>query len=66
MKYLNGLVMIAIVGIFPSLSNAGSVKPGDLITPENASAVADLVSPGNFYLRCADHRPIWATGRIYF
>ena len=26
------------------------VKPGDLITPENAAKVADLVSPGNFTL----------------
>ena len=26
------------------------VKPGDVITPDNASAVADLVSPGNLVL----------------
>jgi len=50
MKYLCGLVMVAMVGLAPSISSAGSVKPGDLITPDNASVVADLVSPGNLYL----------------
>lgn len=49
-KCLFGLVTIAIAGIFPSLSDAGLVKPGDVITPDNASAIADLVSPGNFAL----------------
>jgi hypothetical protein len=29
---------------------AGPVKPGDLITPDDAALVADLVSPGNFVL----------------
>jgi hypothetical protein len=29
---------------------AASVKPGDLISPENVQTVADLVSPGNFAL----------------
>ena len=50
MKYLCGLVMIAMVGLAPSLACAASVKPGDLIAPDNSSVVADLVSPGNFYL----------------
>ena len=50
MKYLCGLLVIAMVGLAPSASNAGSVKPGDSITPDNASVVADLVSPGNFEL----------------
>jgi hypothetical protein len=49
-KYLCGLAMMAMVGLAPSLANSASVKPGDLITPDNASLVADLVSPGNFYL----------------
>src|SRR5260370_19469683 len=35
---------------------AAPVKPGDLITPENASLVADLVSPGNFILVCQGMR----------
>jgi hypothetical protein len=33
-----------------STTFAAEVKPGDLITPENASIVADLVSPGNLVL----------------
>ena len=33
-----------------STTFAAGVKPGDLITPENASIVADLVSPGNLVL----------------
>jgi hypothetical protein len=49
MKYVDGLLIVALA-LAPSIARAGSVKPGDLITPDNASAVADLVSPGNFYL----------------
>ena len=45
---------VVVLGTFAILSagtvGAGSVKPGDLITPQNASAVADLVSPGNLEL----------------
>ena len=29
---------------------AAPVKPGDVITPDNAAQVADLVSPGNLML----------------
>jgi len=50
MKHLCGLVMLAMLGLTPSFAAASSVKPGDLITPDNASVVIDLVSPGNFYL----------------
>jgi hypothetical protein len=50
MKYLSGLVMMAMAALVPSIANAGSVKPGDLISLDNASAVPDLVSPGNLYL----------------
>ena len=50
MKCLSGVAMMVMVGLASSISNAGSVKPGDLITPDNASVVADLVSPGNYYL----------------
>jgi len=49
MKCLASVVMIVMVGLCLHHS-AGSVKPGDMITPDNASAVTDLVSPGNFYL----------------
>jgi hypothetical protein len=50
-KLLPGLVVVAVAMTAGfRISDAASVKPGDLITPENASAVADLVSPGNLYL----------------
>ena len=51
MKILADLVIVAVTMTtgFRS-SHAASVKPDDQITPENASAVADLVSPGNLYL----------------
>src|SRR5713101_4591616 len=43
------------IAIFASVAawgpcRAASIKPGDLITPDTASAVVDLVSPGNFFL----------------
>jgi len=45
---------VVVLGTFAILAaqnaGAGSVKPGDLITPQNASAISDLVSPGNFEL----------------
>jgi len=50
MRYLSSLATIAIVVMASSVSNASSIKPGDLVTPDNASAVVDLVSPGNFEL----------------
>ena len=50
MVYVRTLVMIVMVSFLPSIASAASVKPGDLITPDNASLVADLLSPGNFYL----------------
>src|ERR1700719_2487313 len=51
MKILAGLLIFAVMTIAGfRISHAASLKPGDLITPENASAVADLVSPGNLYL----------------
>jgi hypothetical protein len=65
MKYLTGLMMLVMVGFAPIASNAGSVKPGDLITPDNASVVEDLVSPGNFYLvKQGMHLKIVPTGRL--
>ena len=51
MKHPINLGVIALLTLMvPNLAYAASVKPGDTITPDNASIVADLVSPGNFYL----------------
>jgi hypothetical protein len=50
MKYLAAVVMALFAAALPHSVDAGSVKPGELITPDNASAVADLVSPGNYEL----------------
>jgi hypothetical protein len=50
MKYVFTLMVAGLVMTGTGILNAASVKPGDLIAPENASAVADLVSPGNFIL----------------
>ena len=45
------LVVLALFNLAsPKIAYAASVKPGDLITPDNASLVSDLVSPGNFAL----------------
>ncbi len=43
------LVTLSMV-MATSATSAAGVKPGDLITPEDASMVANLVSPGNFIL----------------
>jgi hypothetical protein len=49
MRFLPVLLALAFVtAAFDA--HAAAVKPGDTITPENASLVQDLVSPGNFYL----------------
>jgi hypothetical protein len=50
MKNAIALMPILLALVQPHASYAGTVKPGDVITPDNASAVADLVSPGNFEL----------------
>jgi hypothetical protein len=51
MKYLAAVVVVALVAAaFPFSVDAAAVKPGDVITPQNASTVADLVSPGNYEL----------------
>ena len=51
MKFLIRLVIVAgLVSAGFRVSDAASVKPGDQITPDNAAAVVDLVSPGNLYL----------------
>jgi Protein of unknown function (DUF1329) len=44
----NGFAMVSLNADGSAVD--GAVKPGDLITPDNASAVQDLLSPGNFLL----------------
>ena len=43
------LAVSALVISFTT-AQAATVKPGDVITPDNASAVQDLLSPGNLLL----------------
>ncbi len=50
MKHFIGLASAAIASAFISTGGYAAVKPGDLVTPDNAAAVADLVSPGNLVL----------------
>jgi hypothetical protein len=51
MKQLAAYAAIAMsLLLTPIPATAASVKPGDLITPENAAAVDGLVSPGNLVL----------------
>src|SRR5260221_14480589 len=49
MRYSIALLALALI-LNSVESRAGTVKPGDLITPDNANAVSDLVSPGNLFL----------------
>ncbi|MHB8384389.1 MAG: hypothetical protein ACYDC3_18855, partial [Candidatus Binataceae bacterium] len=48
------LLMLALAVLmsatFSLAADIAAVKPGDVITPDNASAVVDLVSPGNLVL----------------
>jgi hypothetical protein len=46
------LFIFAVVAILPvvGLATAAEIKPGDVITKENAAQVANLVSPGNYLL----------------
>jgi hypothetical protein len=50
MKYLAAVTAALLAATFSHSVEAASVKPGDSITPENASVVADLLSPGNYEL----------------
>jgi Protein of unknown function (DUF1329) len=51
MKNPAALLSIALFTFtLPQTAFGGPVKPGDLITPDNAAAVADLASPGNYVL----------------
>jgi len=49
-RYLAGLVLAASLSSLIPVAQAAPVKPGDVITPDNAAQVADLVSPGNLIL----------------
>ncbi len=74
MRYLARIrpMVLIIVALIPvtllhatAAADAASVKPGDLITPDNASAVYYLVSPGNFVLvRQGMRMKIVATGQL--
>jgi len=44
---VGGIALLALAAL--SLPVEAGVKPGDFITPDNASQVRDLVSPGVFY-----------------
>ncbi|HLX37871.1 MAG TPA: hypothetical protein VKR29_08715, partial [Candidatus Binataceae bacterium] len=50
MKHFSVVVLALFSLGLPKIAYPASVKPGDLITPDNASLVRDLVSPGNFAL----------------
>ena len=50
MKGFVTLVSSLLVFLIANSTCGAAVKPGDEITPENASLVQDLVSPGNFVL----------------
>jgi hypothetical protein len=47
-KILLSMGMLMLLCLFVASANA-IVKPGDVITPENAAQVKDLVSPGVYY-----------------
>ncbi len=44
-----GATLLILALIFCSTPGYAQVKPGDLITPENAAKVKDLVAPGVYY-----------------
>ncbi|MHB8384468.1 MAG: DUF1329 domain-containing protein, partial [Candidatus Binataceae bacterium] len=43
------IAVLAIAAVLPRAS-AATIKPGDVITPQNATSVKDLVSPGVYYM----------------
>src|SRR5690242_17489697 len=62
-----GIVAIALATLVLGLSGASfaQVKPGDMITPANATKVKDIVSPGTYYkLTHGMTMKIIPTGRI--
>jgi len=60
-----GLLVIFSCLSSTGLAQASGIKPGDVITPDNASQVADLVSPGDYVLVKQGMRmKIVPTGRL--
>jgi hypothetical protein len=48
MRYLNGIaVAVVLLLIFSIPCSARILEPGEVITPEKAALVSDLLSPGN-------------------
>ena len=41
--------MVLATLVLSSVPRHAQVKPGDLITPQNATKVKDIVSPGTYY-----------------
>ena len=65
MRYSILHVAMALFTLIPSIALPAAIKSGDLITPENALLVADLVSPGNLVLVKQGMRmKIVPTGRL--
>ena len=67
--FITLLATCCLALVFPRFTHGASVKPGDLITPDNASSVTDLVSPGNLYLvkqgmrmKCTSSEPFGQVG----
>jgi len=53
MKLRTGLGVFSLIAAlllgFVQGTTFAQVKPGDLITPQNATKVKDIVSPGTYY-----------------
>ena len=48
-KFMAGAVACSVLLLF-SVAARAQVKPGDVITPKNATKVKNLVSPGTYYM----------------
>ena len=48
-KFAVAGALVLSVGLLAATARA-AVKPGDVITPDNAAQVKDLVSPGVYYM----------------
>ena len=63
-KFAVAGALVLSVGLLAATARA-AVKPGDVITPDNATQVKDLVSPGVYYMvQHGMHMEIVPTGRI--
>ena len=50
LKLRAAALVLLVASLMPSLAGAATVKPGDVISKENASLVQDLLSPGNYIM----------------